>query len=80
MDLGGYSYSAFGKQLLGSEPGAQGEPNQYQPFRWQGKRLLSPQQRNLYDSRARVWSADFGSFLQPDEYVFLSHTGTLWSC
>ena len=47
-----------------------------QPFGWQGKRLIAP---NLYDSRARVWSADLGAFLQPDEYVFLGTTGTLWS-
>jgi len=33
----------------------------------------------LYDSRARVWSADLGAFLQPDEYVFLTRSGTLWS-
>ena len=31
------------------------------------------------DSRARVWSADLGAFLQPDEYVFLTRSGTLWS-
>jgi hypothetical protein len=48
-------------------------------FGWQGKRVLSALQPNLYDSRARVWSADLGAFLQPDEYVFLTRTGTLWS-
>jgi hypothetical protein len=76
-DLGGYSYSAFGKLLRGSDPGALsgGVPL----FGWQGKRVLSAQQPNLYDSRARVWSADLGAFLQPDEYVFLTRTGTLWS-
>jgi RHS repeat-associated protein len=45
-------------------------------FTWQGKRLIGT---NLYDSRARVWSADLGVFLQPDEYGFLTRTGTLWS-
>jgi RHS repeat-associated protein len=76
-DQGGYSYSAFGKLLRGSDPGALngGVPL----FGWQGKRVLSTQQPNLYDSRARVWSADLGAFLQPDEYVFLTPTGTLWS-
>jgi len=47
-----------------------------QPFQWQGKRLLA---LGLYDSRARVWSTDLGAFLQPDEYVYLSRAGTLWS-
>jgi YD repeat-containing protein len=76
-DRGGYSYSAFGKLLRGSDPGALsgGVPL----FGWQGKRVLSVLQPNLYDSRARVWSADLGAFLQPDEYVFLTRTGTLWS-
>jgi RHS repeat-associated protein len=77
-DLGGYSYSAFGKLLSPSDPGGVQPPNSSNtsPFQWQAKRLIAP---NLYDSRARVWSADLGVFLQPDEYVFLSHGGTLWS-
>ena len=78
-DLGGYSYSAFGKQLGLGEPGGIGQPGDWQPFRWKGKRLLSLSQNNLDDSRARVWSADLGAFLQPDEYVFLTPSGTLWS-
>jgi RHS repeat-associated protein len=76
-DLGGYSYSAFGKTLRLSDPGGLAPPSGItQPFQWQGKRLIAP---NLYDSRARVWSADLGAFLQPDEYGFLSRGGTLWS-
>jgi hypothetical protein len=39
-----------------------------QPSTWQGKRVLGP---NLYYSRARIWSADLGSFLQPDQYAYL---------
>jgi hypothetical protein len=76
-DLGGASYSAFGKLLRGTDAGALngGVPL----FGWQGKRVLSALQPNLYDSRARVWSADLGAFLQPDEYVFLTPSGTLWS-
>ncbi|HEY0464049.1 MAG TPA: polymorphic toxin type 47 domain-containing protein, partial [Polyangiaceae bacterium] len=76
-ELGGYSYTAFGKTISASEPGGVAVPlSVAQPFGWQGKRLIAP---NLYDSRARVWSADLGAFLQPDEYVFLSRGGTLWS-
>ncbi len=47
-----------------------------QQFAWQGKHMIAS---NLYDSRARVWSADLGVFLQPDEYGFLTPRGTLWS-
>jgi RHS repeat-associated protein len=71
-DLGSHGYSAFGKAIAisGGVTGAD------IPFGWQGKRLIAP---NLYDSRARVWSADLGAFLQADEYGFLTHSGTLWS-
>src|SRR6478736_3880494 len=76
-DLGGYSYTAFGKTIAPSDVGGVAAPvGVTQPFRWQGKRLIAP---NLYDSRARVWSAELGAFLQPDEYVFLGRSGTLWS-
>ena len=77
-DLGGYSYTAFGKTIAVSDPGGVRPPLDIanQPFRWQGKRLLA---LGLYDSRARVWSTDLGAFLQPDEYVYLSRAGTLWS-
>jgi len=73
-DLGGRIYSAFGK--LVTPPGGLVAAKIDIPFGWQGKRLIST---NLYDSRARMWSADLGAFLQPDEYVFLSNSGTLWS-
>jgi len=77
-EQGGYSYTAFGKTIAASSPGGVAPPSSElaQPFQWQGKRLMAP---GLYDSRARVWSADLGAFLQPDEYVFLTRSGTLWS-
>jgi RHS repeat-associated protein len=76
-DLGGYAYSAFGKRLGPTEvPGLAAPVGVSQPFTWQGKRALST---NLYYSRARIWSADLGVFLQPDGYGFLSRGGTLWS-
>jgi filamentous hemagglutinin len=74
-EVGGYSYTAFGKTLAPSDVGGMAARIS-QPFGWQGKRQIAP---NLYDSRARIWSADLGAFLQPDEYVFLGTTGTLWS-
>jgi RHS repeat-associated protein len=77
-DLGGYAYSAFGKQLGPSDPGGQQSPSSsyYQPFQWQGRPTLP---NNLYDFRARVWSPDLGAFLQPDQYGYLTRGGTLWS-
>jgi RHS repeat-associated protein len=75
-DLGGYAYSAFGKRLPASDVGGLAPPGFSQPFTWQGKRQLS---ENLYYSRARIWSADLGVFLQPDQYAYLSRGGTLWS-
>jgi RHS repeat-associated protein len=76
-DLGGYAYSAFGKRLPASEVGGLPPPAGFsQPFTWQGKRGLGG---NLYYSRARIWSADLGVFLQPDQYAYLRRGGTLWS-
>jgi RHS repeat-associated protein len=76
-ELGGYSFTAFGKTIAPSDVGGVAGPIDFaQPFGWQGKRLIAT---NMYDSRARVWSADLGAFLQPDEYVFLARGGTLWS-
>src|SRR5207253_8578097 len=71
--LGGYAYGAFGQRLIIDGVSA---PTLAQPFTWQGKREIAP---NLYDSRARIWSADIGAFLQPDQYAFLTRGGTLWS-
>ena len=78
-DLGGYAYSAFGKRLAPDDIGGLQAPalGFIQPFTWQGKRGLG--YLNLYYSRARIWSADLGSFLQPDQYAYLSRGGTLWS-
>jgi RHS repeat-associated protein len=79
-ELGGYSYTAFGKTIAVNAPGGVAPPPQTlqvdQPFQWQGKLLIAP---GLYYSRARVWSTDLGAFLQPDERVFLTRGGTLWS-
>jgi RHS repeat-associated protein len=77
-DLGGNAYSAFGKRLAldGTDAPPSTTIGFNQPFAWQGKPSLGA---NLYYSRARIWSADLGSFLQPDQYVFLSRGGTLWS-
>ena len=73
-EVASYSYSAFGKLLGPTDPG--GSTSEPPLFGWQGKRLIA---NNLYDSRARVWSADLGAFLQPDEYGYLTRGGTLWS-
>jgi len=54
-----------------SSTGSTGSGTTYSPCSLSGSAL--------YDSRARVWSADLGAFLQPDEYVYLSRGGTLWS-
>lgn len=81
-DDGGYAYTAFGRTLSASEPGGsqgvtvRGAPYSEQPYRWQGRIYLG---NNLYDFRARVWSTELGSFLQPDQYAFLTRSGTLWS-
>jgi RHS repeat-associated protein len=80
--MGGYAYSAFGKLLTADEPGGtagpqlDGNPYTTQPFQWQGRPTVS---NNLYDFRARIWSTELGTFLQPDQYGYLSRGGTLWS-
>ncbi len=74
-DLGGYKYTAFGKGL----PADAGTPAPYlvQPLRWQA-RWIDGDTGN-YDFRNRVWSPDLAAFLSPDEFRYLSGTGTLWS-
>jgi RHS repeat-associated protein len=82
-DLGGYAYTAFGRTLREDEPGGASPPRAYSggplvnPYTWQARSTLGD--GTLYDFRSRIWSTDLGSFLQPDEYAFLSHGGTLWS-
>jgi RHS repeat-associated protein len=49
-----------------------------QPLRWQSHWYIDSGS-GLYDFRARVWSPELAAFLQPDEFGFLSHSGTLWS-
>jgi len=80
-DLGGYKYTAFGKTLAADAgtpaPMADGSPFE-EPLRWQG-RWYSALAGGVYDVRNRQWSPELGVFLSPDDFVFLSRTGTLWS-
>src|SRR5688500_13088661 len=48
-------------------------------MRWQGRWYYQYLGGGIYDFRARVWSPALGSFLQPDEFGYLTPTGTLWS-
>jgi len=70
-DLGGYRYTAFGKQVEASA-GIE------QPLRWQG-RLYTALAGGMYDVRARQWSPQLGVFLSADEFQYLTTRGTLWS-
>jgi RHS repeat-associated protein len=80
-DLGGYRYTAFGRlntvDTTTPYPSA-GGTRYDQPLRWQSHWFIDAGP-GFYDFRARVWSPDLATFLQPDEYGFLSRTGTLWS-
>ncbi|HEY6558770.1 MAG TPA: hypothetical protein VI072_15910 [Polyangiaceae bacterium] len=85
-DFGGYEYTAFGKLVPESESGVplphyrlqpSDNDNDFdQPLRWQGRLTFGG---DFYDFRARVWSPELGSFLQPDEFGYVTPTGTLWS-
>ena len=79
-DLGGYKYTAFGRLLppdAGTPaPTALGQALS-QPIRWQGRWL--EEETGLYDFRNRVWSPELGAFLSPDEFGYLTGTGSLWS-
>jgi RHS repeat-associated protein len=79
-DLGGYRYTAFGRTVTAPDTSA---PTVFtylyqQPLRWQG-RWYTEMAGGLYDFRSRVWSPELGAFLMPDEFGFLTRTGTLWS-
>jgi hypothetical protein len=80
-DLGGYRYTAFGRlntvDTTTAYPSIAGT-RYNQPLRWQSHWFIDAGP-GFYDFRARVWSPDLATFLQPDEYGFLSRTGTLWS-
>jgi RHS repeat-associated protein len=80
-DLGGYKYTAFGK-LLPEDAGTPypklGLTPIDQPLRWQG-RWYYPTAGGLYDFRNRIWSPELGAFLSPDDFGYLTPTGTLWS-
>jgi RHS repeat-associated protein len=80
-DLGGYRFTAFGRlntvDTTTPYPSAAGTRYD-QPLRWQSHWFIDAGP-GFYDFRARVWSPDLATFLQPDEYGFLSRTGTLWS-
>ena len=79
-DLGGYKYTAFGRLLppdAGTPaPTALGQALS-QPIRWQGRWF--EEETGLYDFRNRVWSPELGAFLSPDEFGYLTGTGSLWS-
>jgi RHS repeat-associated protein len=79
-DIGGYRYTAFGRTVTAPDTAA---PTVFtclyqQPLRWQG-RWYTEMAGGLYDFRSRVWSPELGAFLMPDEFGFLTSTGTLWS-
>ena len=80
-DLGGYRFTAFGRlnttDTTTPYP-AVGSKRYDQPIRWQGHWFVDAGP-GFYDFRARMWSPDLATFLQPDEYGFLTPTGTLWS-
>jgi RHS repeat-associated protein len=80
-DLGGYRYSAFGRQRppSGSTPLPIVNGALYaQPIRWQGRWAEDPA-GTVYDFRSRFWSTELGAFVQPDAFQYLGRTGTLWS-
>ncbi|HEX2873267.1 MAG TPA: RHS repeat-associated core domain-containing protein, partial [Polyangiaceae bacterium] len=82
-DLGGYSYTAFGRNIPAAEPGGEATPkidavDYVQRLQWQGRWLYN-RSGGLYDFRARFWSPQLGAFLQLDRYQFLASGGTLWS-
>ena len=85
-DLGGYEYLAFGKLVSGTAapeapkvPNAQGTPVAFnQPLRWQARPFID-KAGGVYDFRARFWSPETATFLEPDEYGYLERPGTLWS-
>jgi RHS repeat-associated protein len=70
-DLGGYTYTAFGKIVTD-------DARIKQSLRWKG-RWYSPIAGGIYDVRARQWSPELGSFLSVDEYEFQDPTTTLWA-
>jgi RHS repeat-associated protein len=76
-DVGGYSYTAFGRTLSETEPGGVAPPDSEisSLLRWQARPTIA----GFYDFRARLWSPELGTFLQPDQYVYLTRGGTLWS-
>ncbi len=80
-DFGGYRYTAFGHlnttDTTTPYPTVAGQRYE-QPLRWQSHWFLDVGP-GLYDFKARVWSPDLATFLQPDEFGYLTRTGTLWS-
>ena len=75
-----YKYSAFGRTLAADA----GTPAPIvdgvgfgQALRWQGRPWDSV--TGSYDFRNRIWDPGLGAFLSPDEFVFHTATGTVWS-
>jgi RHS repeat-associated protein len=73
----GAGITAFGRTLSETEPGGVAPPDSEIStlLRWQAR----PTVAGFYDFRARLWSPELGTFLQPDQYVYLTRGGTLWS-
>lgn len=81
-DLGGYRYSAFGRQLADTVTNPDPSfglhlPNQ--PLRWKGMWRYAVGSTELYDARSRFWSPELGSFLSIDELEFHNPSGTFWA-
>ncbi|MEZ4264603.1 MAG: RHS repeat-associated core domain-containing protein, partial [Polyangiaceae bacterium] len=72
-DLGGYGYSAFGKQLEDTA-----SASFTQPYRWKGRPRDVLGGVETYDMRARVWLPEVGVFSAIDELAFHSSRTTLW--
>jgi RHS repeat-associated protein len=75
-DEGGYRYSAFGLSRL-NDP-ATPVPSLDQPLRWKG-RWFEGYGLELYDVRARWWSAATAAFLGIDEFAYHDGSGSLWA-
>ncbi|MEZ4264620.1 MAG: RHS repeat-associated core domain-containing protein [Polyangiaceae bacterium] len=72
-DLGGYRYSAFGKQLEDTA-----SASFTQPYRWKGRPRDVLGGVETYDMRARVWLPEVGVFSAIDELAYHDARSTLW--
>lgn len=73
-DLGGYRFSAFGRELEDTASGMFG-----QAFRWKGRpRDVLGASLETYDMRARQWVPELGGFSSVDEYSMQDFKSALW--